>query len=106
MPRALVIAARQPEFSRLLEDAGFDVEVRTRPLDGRAVRADVAVVFRGRLIGRTQASRLAEAGIPVVEVLTSPPTTPSTGRWVRLSNRIAKPDLVQVVHALADEGGR
>jgi len=66
----------------------------------------VAVVFRGRLIGRTQASRLAEAGIPVVEVLTSPPTTPSTGRWVRLSNRIAKPDLVQVVHALADEGGR
>ena len=106
MPRALVIAARQPEFSRLLEEAGFDVEVRTRPLDGRAVRADVAVVFRGRLIGRTQASRLAEAGIPVVEVLTSPPTTPSTGRWVRLSNRIAKPDLVQVVHALADEGGR
>src|SRR5712691_10882492 len=106
MPRALVIAARQPEFSRLLEEAGFDVEVRTRPLEGRPVHADVAVVFRGRLIGRTQASRLSEAGIPVVEVLTSPPTSPSTGRWVRLSNRIAKPDLVQVVHALADEGGR
>jgi hypothetical protein len=38
----------------------------------------------------------------VVEVLTSPPTSPSTRRWVKLSNRIAKPDLVQVVHALAD----
>jgi hypothetical protein len=105
MPRALVIAARQPEFSKLLEDAGFDVEVRTRPLEGRIAHADVAVVFRGRLIGRAQASRLAEAGIPVVEVLTSPPTSPSTRGWIRLSNRIAKPDLVQVVHALADQGG-
>jgi hypothetical protein len=106
MLRALVIAARQPEFSRLLEDAGFEVEVRTRPLDRRPVHADVAVVFRGRLIGRAQASRLAETGIPVVEVLTSPPTSRSTRRWIRLSNRIAKPDLVQVVHALADDGGR
>jgi hypothetical protein len=102
MPKALVIAARQPEFSRLLEEAGFEVEIRTRPLDGgRAPRADVAVVFRGRLIGRAQAAQLAEAGIPVVEVLTSPPTSPSTRTWVKLSNRIAKPDLVQVVHALA-----
>ena len=98
---ALVIAARQPEFSKLLEDAGFEVEVHTRPVDRGPVHADVAVVFRGRLIGRAQASWLAEAGIPVVEVLTSPPTSPSTRRWVRLSNRIAKPDLVQVVHALA-----
>lgn len=104
MPRAIVIAARQPEFSRLLEEAGFEVEVRTQPLNG-PVRADVAVVFRGRLIGRGQAAQLASEGIPVVEVLTSPPTSPSTRRWVRLSNRIAKPDLVQVVHALADGGG-
>jgi hypothetical protein len=103
MPRALVIAARQPEFSGLLEQAGFDVELRTRPLDGRAnVKADVAVVFRGRLIGRAQAAQLADSGIPVVEVLTSPPTSPSTCSWIKLSNRIAKPDLVQVVHALAD----
>jgi hypothetical protein len=102
MPRALVIAARQPEFGGLLEEAGFEVELRTRPLDERPVAADVAVVFRGRLIGRTQAATLAEAGIPVVEVLTSPPTSPSTRSWIRLSNRIAKPDLVQVVHALAD----
>lgn len=101
MPKALVIAARQPEFSALLEEAGFDVEMQTRPLDGRVPAADVAVVFRGRLIGRGQAPLLADAGIPVVEVLTSPPTSPSTRTWVKLSNRIAKPDLVQVVHALA-----
>jgi hypothetical protein len=102
MPRVLVIAARQPEFRELLEQAGFDVEMRTRPLDGTPAWADVAVVFRGRLIGRAQAAQLAEAGIPVVEVLTSPPTSPSTRRWVRVSNRVTKPDLVQVVHALAD----
>jgi hypothetical protein len=101
MPRALVIAARQPEFGGLLEDAGFEVEVHTRPVSGDVV-ADVAVVFRGRLIGRAQAASLVEAGIPVVEVLTSPPTSPSTKCWLKLSNRIAKPDLVQVVHALAD----
>ena len=86
---------------RLLEEAGFDVEMRTRPVDGRLPAADVAVVFRGRLIGRTQAAQLADAGIPVIEVLTSPPTSPSTRTWVKLSNRIAKPDLVQVVHALS-----
>jgi hypothetical protein len=102
VPRALVIAARQPDFSRLLEEAGFEVELRTRPLDSRSVRVDVAVVFRGRLIGRAQAAQLAKDGIPVVEILTSPPTSPSTRNWVKLSNRIAKPDLVQVVHALAD----
>jgi hypothetical protein len=102
MPHALVIAARQPEFSRLLEEAGFDVELRTRPLDGMSVQPDVAVVFRGRLIGRAQAAKLAAAGIPVVEVLTSPPTSPSTRTWIKLSNRIAKPDLVQIVYALAD----
>ena len=104
MPRALVIAARQQEFSSLLEEAGFEVELRTRPLDGKAVNADVAVVFRGRLIGRAQAAQLAERGIPVVEVLTSPPTGQSTRTWIRVSNRIAKPDLVQVVYALADRG--
>ena len=105
MPRALVLAARQPEFSSLLEAAGYDVEVRTRPLgDDGELKADVAVVFRGRLIGRNQAATLAQHGIPVVEVLTATPTTPSTSRWVRVSNRIAKSDLVQIVHALADAG--
>src|SRR5688572_31293176 len=54
--RVLVLAARQPGFSELLEHAGFDVEMRTRPLSGtEQVAADVAVVFRGRLIGRNQA---------------------------------------------------
>jgi hypothetical protein len=101
MPRALVIAARQPEFTRLLEQAGFEVEVHNRPLQRRPACADVAIVFRGRLIGRGQAAQLAESGIPVVEVLTSPPTSRSTRRWVKVSNRVAKPDLVQVVHALA-----
>ena len=104
MPRALVVAARQPEFSSLLEDAGFDVEVRTRPLNGDEVDADVAVVFRGRLIGRQQALSLNKLGVPVVEVMTVPPTSMSTARWVRVSNRIAKSDLVQIVHALADTG--
>jgi hypothetical protein len=37
-----------------------------------------------------------------VEVLTSEPTASSTARWLRLSNRISKPDLVQVVRAVAD----
>jgi hypothetical protein len=106
MPRALVIAARQPEFSSLLEDAGFDVEIRTRPLNGDPVDADVAVVFRGRLIGRNQAATLSANGVPVVEVLTVPPTSHSTARWVRVSNRIAKSDLVQIVHALADGAAR
>lgn len=102
MTRVLLLAARQPELAELLEDAGYDVEVRTRPLDGGPFEADVAVIFRGRLIGRTQASKLMEAGIPVVEVLTGPVTSPSKAGWIRLSNRIAKPDLVQIVHALAD----
>jgi hypothetical protein len=35
MPRALVIAARQPEVSGLLEEAGFEVELHTRPIDGQ-----------------------------------------------------------------------
>ncbi len=102
MPKAIVLAARQPEFAALLEDAGFEVEVRTRPLDGEPVGADVAVVFRGRLIGRNQAAILASNGVPVVEVLTGPATGASSSRWIRLSSRIAKPDLVQIVHALAD----
>src|SRR5438128_1467009 len=104
MRRALLIAARQPDFSRLLEDAGFEVELRTRPLDGDVPAADVAIVFRGRLIGRNQAATLAARGLPVIEVLTAPPTTPSTARWVRISNRVGKADLVQIVHALADLG--
>ena len=103
MPRVLIVAARQPDFSSLLETAGFDVTVRTRPFDG-SVDADVAVVFRGRLIGRNQAATISAAGVPVVEVMTATPTARSTARWVRVSNRIAKSDLVQIVYALADAG--
>ena len=98
----LVLAARQPDFSDLLSDAGFDVEVRTRPLDDAAdVTADVVVVFRGRLIGRNQASSLAARGIPVIEVLTVEPPGASTAGWIRLSNRMTKSDLVQIVQAVA-----
>jgi hypothetical protein len=99
--RILVLAARQPEFTALLEDAGYEVEVRSRPLNGEDVEADVAVVFRGRLIGRQQAATLTERGIPVVEVLTVEPPGTSREDWVRLSNRMPKSDLVQVVHAVA-----
>ncbi len=101
--KVLVIAARRPEFAAMLEEDGFDVDLRTRPLDAADdVEADVAVVFRGRLIGRNQACTLAGHGIPVVEVLTVEPPGSSTSNWVRLSNRITKSDLAQVVHAVAD----
>jgi hypothetical protein len=100
--KVLVLAARQPDFAHLLEKDGFEVETRTRPLaDPTEADADVAVVFRGRLIGRSQAPRLVERGIPVIEVLTVEPPSISTAEWVRLSNRVAKADLAQVVHALA-----
>ena len=101
--RVLVLAARQPDFAALLEEDGFEVDLRTRPLeDLNGTDADVAVVFRGRLIGRNQASALVARGIPVVEVLTVEPPSPSTASWVRLSNRVGKSDLAQVVHAVAD----
>jgi hypothetical protein len=100
--RVLLLAARQPELTALLEDAGFEVDAYRRPFDGEAPEADVAVVFRGRLIGRSQASVLNARGIPVIEVLTSEPTSASTGEWLRLSNRIHKSDLVQIVRSLAD----
>ena len=99
----LVLAARQPEFAALLREAGFDVDMRTRPLgDFDAADADVAVVFRGRLIGRAQAAELASRGMPVVEVLTVEPPSASTGGWIRLSNRVGKSDLVQIVQAVSD----
>lgn len=102
--RVLVLAARQPAFSELLQDAGYEVDVRTRPLaESDELRADLAVVFRGRLIGRGQAAALAERGIPVIEVMNVEPPSASTASWIRVSNRITKPDLVQVVHALADQ---
>ncbi len=101
--KVLVIAARQPGFASRLEDDGFEVEVRTNPVgDPGEVDADVAVVFRGRLIGRNQAALLSDRGIPVVEVLTVEPPGTSNAGWVRLSNRVGKSDLAQVVHALAD----
>ena len=101
--KVLIIAARQPDFAELLENDGFQVELRTRPLEGAGdVRADIAVVFRGRLMGRNQAASLAAAGIPVVEVLTVDPPGTSNATWVRVSNRVQKPDLVQIVHAVAD----
>jgi hypothetical protein len=105
MARALVVAARQPDFSSLLEAAGYEVVVQTRPLDGETIDADVAVVFRGRLIGRNQAATLSASGVPVVEVFTATPTTRSSAGWIRVSNRVSKSDLVQIVHALADSRG-
>jgi hypothetical protein len=99
--RILVLAARQPEFVSLLEDAGYEVDTRTRPLEDDNVDADLAVVFRGRLLGRNQAALLERRGVPVIEVMTVEPPGVSTESWLRLSNRIPKPDLVQVVHALA-----
>jgi hypothetical protein len=101
--RILLLAARQPAFSELLADAGFEVELRTRPLDHPGeVEADMAVVFRGRLIGRTQASALFDVGVPVIEVMNVEPPSASTADWIRVSNRITKADLVQIVHAVAD----
>jgi hypothetical protein len=101
--RVLVLAARQPLLVSELEAAGFDVDSRTRPLNtGERVSVDLAVVFRGRLIGRNQAHLLVKRGVPVIEVHTAEPQTPSTAGWIRVSNRMPKPDLVQVVRALAD----
>jgi hypothetical protein len=100
--RILLLAARQPDLRGLLEEAGFTVDAQRQPPKGGLPDVDLAVVFRGRLIGRNQAATLYERGIPVVEVLTSEPTTPSTAGWLRLSNRISKPDLLQVVRAVAD----
>jgi hypothetical protein len=100
--KVLVVAARQPDFAALLQKDGFEVDLRTRPLDdARETEADVAVVFRGRLIGRSQAPALVERGIPVVEVLNMEPPSVSTAEWIRLSNRVGKADLAQVVHAVA-----
>jgi len=101
--KVLVIAARQPDFAALLEEDGFELDLRTRPLEhDEEAAADLAVVFRGRLIGRHQAPALVDRGIPVVEVLTVEPPGSSSANWIRLSNRIAKSDLAQVVHAVAD----
>jgi hypothetical protein len=108
--RVLVLAARQPTLVSELEAAGFDVDSRTRPLNtGERLSADLAIVCRGRLIGRNQAHLLARRGVPVIEVHTAEPQTPSTAGWIRVSNRVPKADLVQVVRALADwaeNGGR
>jgi hypothetical protein len=101
--RVLVLAARQPGLVSELEAAGFAVDSRRQPLaDDEGLAADVAIVFRGRLIGRNQAHLLAEHGIPVIEVHTAAPQTSSTSNWIRISNRIAKSDLVQIARALAD----
>jgi hypothetical protein len=100
--RILVIAARQPDFAELLEEAGFAVDLRTRPLeDFDEHDVDLAVVFRGRLIGRNQAAGLNERGVPVIEVMTMEPPSRSTASWLRVSNRMTKADLVQIVHAAA-----
>ena len=100
--RILLLAVRQPELSALLEDAGFEVDARRRPLGSDIPDTDVAVVFRGRLIGRNQAAILNRKGVKVIEVLTSEPTSPSTREWLRLSNRIPKADLVQIIRSVAD----
>ena len=100
--RVFLLAARQPELEALLEDAGFEVDSRRRPLEGSVPEADVAVVFRGRLLGRNQAALIHREGIPVIEVLTSEPTTPSSRTWLRLSNRVPKSDLLQIIRSVAD----
>jgi hypothetical protein len=100
--RVFLLAARQPELQDLLEEAGFEVDSRRRPLENGVPQANVAVIFRGRLLGRNQATMIHEQGIPVIEVLTSEPTTPSTRTWIRLSNRVPKSDLVQIVRSVAD----
>jgi hypothetical protein len=100
--RILLLAARQTELTALLEDAGFEVDARKRPIDGEVPDVALAVVFRGRLLGRNQAATLRRKGIPVVEVLRTEPTSPATGDWLRISNRVHKSDLVQIVRALAD----
>ena len=107
--RVLVLAARQPRLVTELEAAGFTVEARNRPLGpGERVDPDLAIVFRGRLIGRNQADSLTKSGVPVIEVHTAEPQTPSTANWLRVSNRIGKADLVQLARAVADwaENGR
>jgi hypothetical protein len=101
--RILLLAARQPALEALLEDAGFDVDSLPRLPDDDLPDAQVALVFRGRLIGRNQAARLRDEGRRVIEVFTSEPTTPSTRDWLRLSNRISKTDLVQIVRSVADD---
>lgn len=100
--RILLLAARQPDLTALLEEAGFEVDARKRPINGDVPDVQLAIVFRGRLLGRNQAANLSRRGIPVVEVLTTEPTSPSTRDWLRISNRIHKTDLVQIVRALAD----
>jgi hypothetical protein len=104
--RVLVLAARQPALISELEAAGFEVDARSQPLNGgERISTDLAIVFRGRLIGRNQAHLLAERGVPVIEVHSAEPQTPSTSSWIRVSNRMAKSDLVQVARALADSAG-
>jgi hypothetical protein len=98
----LLLAARQPEVSALLEEAGFDVDARRRPLGGEVPDADLAVVFRGRLLGRNQAAILNSNGVKVIEVHTAEPTSPSTHEWLRLSHRIHKSDLVQIARSITD----
>ena len=100
--RVLLLAARQPELQGLLQEAGFDVESRRRPLDGDRPEADVAIVFRGRMLGRNQAALLHQHGVRVIEILNSEPTAPSTRDWLRLSNRVSKSDLLQIVRSVAD----
>ena len=104
--RVLVLAARQPALISELEAAGFEVDARSQPLNaGEPISTDLAIVFRGRLIGRNQAHLLVKCGVPVIEVHSAEPQTPSTSNWIRVSNRMAKSDLVQVARALADSAG-
>jgi hypothetical protein len=100
--KVLLLAARQPEVSALLEEAGFAVDARRTPLSEEIPEADLAIIFRGRLIGRKQAATLNGQGIPVIEIFTSEPTSASTRTWLRLSNRISKGDLVQIARSIAD----
>ena len=56
--KVLLLAARQPDLRGLLEEAGFTVEAERQPPKNGVPDVDLAVVFRGRLIGRNQAATL------------------------------------------------
>ncbi len=96
-----------PSSSSLLEQAGYSVDARSRPLESADVEADVAVVFRGRLLGREPRRRFSESRHPGDRGADLRSAERFRADWVRLSNRVPKPDLVQVVHAVAAwAGGR
>ena len=62
MARVLLLAARQPELAELLEDAGYEVELRTRPLDGAPEARRHVPAIKSRGVRGEEPSRPEEAG--------------------------------------------